>query len=86
MRQEAKNLLHRRNQSLKPTRRQSSSDDLADIVDAEVEPLTLFGRPTYTKNQAMTQAKLEDLAEKMSCLDTLEHCENTVYRLVPNLP
>jgi len=32
------------------------------------------------------QKNLESFAEKISHLDTLENCENTVYRLVPNLP
>ena len=29
---------------------------------------------------------MENFAEKISVLDTLENCERTVYRLVPNLP
>lgn len=51
-----------------------------------VEQLNLFGRPTYTKNQAINQKNLENFAEKISMLDTLQSCEKTVYRLVPNLP
>jgi len=50
-----------------------------------VEPFTLFGKPTYTKNQAINQKNLENFAEKISHLDTLENCEKTIYRLVPNL-
>ena len=34
----------------------------------------------------MNQKNLENFAEKISHLDTLENCENTLYRLVPNLP
>ena len=52
----------------------------------KVQPLNLFGRPTYTKNQAINQKNLENFAEKIANLDTLENCENTLYRLVPNLP
>lgn len=51
-----------------------------------IAPLNLFGRPTYTKNQAVQQKNLESFAEKISHLDTLEVCEQTVYHLVPNLP
>lgn len=57
-----------------------------EMQTERVEELNLFGRPTYTKNQAINQKNLESFAEKISMLDTLQSCEKTVYRLVPNLP
>ena len=48
--------------------------------------MNLFGKATYTKKQAENQKNIEQFAEKISNLDTLENCENAVYRLVPNLP
>ena len=38
------------------------------------------------REEAERQKKLEKFAEKMCHLETLEHCEKTLYRLVPNLP
>ena len=77
----------RRSTMLNSDRSQRKGGDLESLDSADrAEKLNLFGRPTYTKNQAKNQKNLENFAEKISHLDTLENCENTLYRLVPNLP